>query len=427
MVEFEKGHRLRVVGGGELEIVKELGRGGQGIVYLVTFGGKEYALKWYINFPQDLDAFYENIKHNVEEGSPSDKFLWPLEITEKQEGSFGYLMGLRPQNYRDVSDFLLHKCWFKNISCAIRAALEMVSAFRIIHQKGYSYQDLNPGNFFIDPDTGAVLICDNDNVSQYGRYSGIAGRQRFMAPEIVRGEKKPDIHTDYFSLAVNLFFILFYSHPLEGANYYKNSCITPPIEKRLYGTNPVFVCDPIDKSNSPVRGGTDNLIKLWPAYPELLRSTFVDAFSKESMTGGKTTQRVDDKKWQATFVAIRDMIVECNKCSHAVFYNNGQTTFKCSKCGNAYKNINVLNVAKHSIVLYPKKKLCAGHVNVNSDDFETEVGSVMIHPATGVLGLKNTSQNIWLVGGKQVSNGMVVPLQQGLQIDFGKGVIGTVS
>ena len=28
-----------------------------------------------------------------------------------------------------------------------------------------SYQDLNDGNFFIDPQTGKVLICDNDNVA----------------------------------------------------------------------------------------------------------------------------------------------------------------------------------------------------------------------------------------------------------------------
>ena len=30
---------------------------------------------------------------------------------------------------------------------------------------GYSYQDLNDGNFFINPQSGDVLICDNDNVA----------------------------------------------------------------------------------------------------------------------------------------------------------------------------------------------------------------------------------------------------------------------
>ncbi len=61
-----------------------------------------------------------------------------------------------------------------------------------------------------------MLICDNDNVSEYGDNSGIAGKCRYMAPEVVRHEAKPSIHTDRFSLAVVLYKMLFVEHPLEG-------------------------------------------------------------------------------------------------------------------------------------------------------------------------------------------------------------------
>lgn len=40
-------------------------------------------------------------------------------------------------------------------------------------------------NLFFDPDTGDVLICDNDNVSANGvNHSSVYGTPRFMAPEM---------------------------------------------------------------------------------------------------------------------------------------------------------------------------------------------------------------------------------------------------
>lgn len=51
MTELKKGDRINLTNGGFVTIVKELGRGGQGIVYLVNLNGEEKALKWYINTP----------------------------------------------------------------------------------------------------------------------------------------------------------------------------------------------------------------------------------------------------------------------------------------------------------------------------------------------------------------------------------------
>ena len=70
---------------------------------------------------------------------------------------------------------------------------------------------------FFDPDTGDVLICDNDNVSANGiDNSSVYGTPRFMAPEIVMGQAKPSRNTDLYSLAVLLFYMFMMGHPLEG-------------------------------------------------------------------------------------------------------------------------------------------------------------------------------------------------------------------
>jgi serine/threonine protein kinase len=116
------------------------------------------------------------------------------------------------------------------------------------------YSDISFGNVSLDPSTGQVCICDNDNVHVDGEPSGIGGTIGFMAPEIVRGKSMPTIDTDLFSLAVLLFYIFMMHHPLEGKKELEIKCFDYPAKKKLYGTEPLFVFDPQDNSNRPVAG-----------------------------------------------------------------------------------------------------------------------------------------------------------------------------
>lgn len=426
MKEFSRGQRIRVASGGELEVIQKLGEGGQGVVYKVTYNGKELALKWYFgNKLNDADRFYRNIQNNIKKGAPTSAFLWPLEITEYFEGSFGYLMELRPPEYKDFSLFLLAKARFASISAVVNAALSITNGFRELHNSGFSYQDLNDGNFFVNPKTGDVLICDNDNVAEYGDALGIAGKCRYMAPEVVMGKKKPDVHTDRFSLAVVLYLLLFLNHPLEGKRT-MCPCLTEELERKFYGTEPVFVWDSGNDTNRPVRGVHVNEIKFWPIYPKFVRDTFEEAFSNAAMVGADTQHRVTEKKWQEVFTALRDCLAICT-CGGETFIDVKESSCKCINCGKEIQRPMVMKVKKHHVVMQPQKKIYACHAIHDSDDFREVKGEVITsRQDPSLVGLKNNSDHSWtaiLPNGtsKAYTNGQVIKLGRGLKINFGNG------
>lgn len=431
MKEFQKGQRIKTVSGGELEVIQKLGEGGQGVVYKVNYNGKPLALKWYFgNKLNNADKFYRNIQNNIKQGTPTGAFLWPLEITEYFEGSFGYLMELRPPEYKDFSLFLLAKVHFANIEALINTALCITNGFRELHNRGYSYQDLNDGNFFVNPKTGDVLICDNDNVAPYGENLGIAGKCRYMAPEVVMGQKRPDSHTDRFSLAVVLYMLLFLNHPLEGKRT-MCPCLTEELERKFYGSDPVFVWDPANDANRPVRGVHTNEIKLWPLYPAFVRKTFEKAFSHEVMVGNDTTHRVIEKEWQEVFTTLRDLTIKCS-CGSETFIDPSQQSCRCINCGKSIERPPILKVKKYHAALVPGKKLYACHVQYDSDDFKEAKGEVISSRNNpSLLGLRNDSNNTWeaiLPNGssKGYPNGQVIKLGKGIKINFGNGNVAEV-
>ena len=431
MKEFQKGQRIKTVSGGELEVIQKLGEGGQGVVYKVNYNGKSLALKWYFgNKLSNADKFYRNIQNNIKQGAPTNAFLWPLEITEYFEGSFGYLMELRPPEYKDFSLFLLAKVHFANIEALINTALCITNGFRELHNRGYSYQDLNDGNFFVNPKTGDVLICDNDNVAPYGENLGIAGKCRYMAPEVVMGQKRPDSHTDRFSLAGVLYMLLFLNHPLEGKRT-MCPCLTEELERKFYGSDPVFVWDPANDANRPVRGVHTNEIKLWPLYPAFVRKTFEKAFSHEVMVGNDTTHRVIEKEWQEVFTTLRDLTIKCS-CGSETFIDPSQQSCKCINCGKSIERPPILKVKKYHAALAPGKKLYACHVQYDSDDFKEAKGEVISSRNNpSLLGLRNDSNNTWeaiLPNGssKGYPNGQVIKLGKGIKINFGNGNVAEV-
>ena len=166
-----------------------LGHGGQGEVYRISGFDGDFALKWYYSDTGsrylnriNSEAFRKNLEKNVHDGVPTttagsqaSQFIWPLKMVPPQGNgkSFGYIMNLYKPGYYKFSEIIMgmHKgqpLHMKSWNMLVTAALNIVRGFEILHAKGLSYQDLNEGGVFINPETGDVMICDCDNVSPTG-------------------------------------------------------------------------------------------------------------------------------------------------------------------------------------------------------------------------------------------------------------------
>lgn len=412
MVELNPKDKVNLTNGSFATIVKELGRGGQGIVYQVEVGGQQMALKWYLN-PMS-DKFYKNLEENILKGAPSNAFLWPEYLTSKQKGSFGYIMKLRPQGYYEFGHFLLARVRFKSFEAMVNAAMRITEGFAKLHLSGLSYQDLNDGNFFINPETGDVLICDNDNVFPEGEVSGILGKARYMAPEVVTGKSKPDKYTDRFSLSVVLFLLFYANHPFEGKRVLECPCMTEKFEKQFYGSEPIFIYDENNACNRPVRGVHNNVERRWMAFPEILRNTFKKEFGEECILN--PNKRKLERQWQDVIEQIRDLLVVCPACGEETFVEDTSAA-KCMCCSKSFTISGALKIGNRKILLTPKTK-----VYIDKDN-KPDILVISVLGDKYPVQLKNISSSNWTVETpsgklKSVETNQTMPVKAGLKINL---------
>lgn len=415
--ELKKGISFTSMLGVKITIDEKLGEGGQGYVYKVQYNGEPKALKIYKpGVFSDPKSFYANLKNNVTKGAPSNHFLWPTDMLKWDGHTFGYIMDLRPPEYVELVDLMNAKkpIYFSSYKAAVTAALEMSTAFRVLHSQGYSYQDLSDGNFFVNPQTGRILICDNDNVSEYGKNTGILGTPQYMAPEIVRGEAKPSTYTDRFSLAVVIFILLTMTHPLEGRRHLCE-ILTPKNEQIIYGTDPIFILDPNDRRNAPVAGIHTSIGQVWPELPSYVKDMFITQFSKEIMMAPQ--RRATESDWQQMLMRLRSDVVWCPYCkSDNLSYDDRSPV--CSDCGKP------LMIHNHLLISGEKYKIPIANGNIiyrmqiassNIDVAGKPVILVRTNPkAPSQLVLQNISENELTV---IKPNGTRIPLKS-------KGAVG---
>ncbi len=410
------------------KVVSLLGAGGQGEVYEVECGGKRYALKWYFKHmaTREQKAILDNL---ISKGSPDASFLWPQDLIFDNYGSsFGYIMPLRPKNYKSIVDMMKRRAE-PSFYALCRAAYNLTNGYQKLHTMGYSYRDISFGNLFFDPDTGDVLICDNDNVSANGKDdSAVYGTPRFMAPEIVLGKAKPSRNTDLYSLAVLLFYMFMLGHPLEGKLEADIKCMDIHAMNRLYGTNPVFVYDPQNRSNRPVKGYQDNVIIYWDVYPAVIRDLFTKSFTDGLLYPNK---RVTEKQWLDAFANLITGIMSCPDCGAEVFFDEAKAEagqdHACWNCGRIVQHPVMLVAGKSRVLLRHGAKLY--NHNVYGDyDMDTVAGELVQNPNNpGFWGIKNVTSENWTyirADGQQlpVGPGRSAAIAKDVKINFGQYV-----
>lgn len=405
MKELRIGESVPLTGGGSVIVAEELGRGGQGIVYRVDLHGIPMALKWY-HMPQRQE-FVDNIRNLVAAGPPEpNTFLWPKYSTKIYQRHFGYVMDLRPDGYYEFKQFLNAKKRFGSFFALVQAAMCICNGFQQLHLHGYSYKDLNDGNFFINPDTGDVLICDNDNVSPEGVDNGIIGKIGYIAPEVVMGGR-PDRYSDRFSLSAVLFMLLMGGHPLEGM--WVSSCplMTRENERICYGSHPVFVYDPDNTRNRPDPDVHRNVPRFWQFYPGRLRSFFEREFSKDCLQ--HPDSRKPEMSWKKEIEYLRDMLVCCPHCGEETFLN-GTANQACLNCSQPITPLLWGQIGFRRIPLLPGKRLF----------FDTDnIADAVVEQHAGTLSIVNLTESAWKVTG---ADGKPTTLPPGRSLTLTEGV-----
>ena len=411
-----------------VKVERQLGGGTQGVVYAASMGAQRLALKWYWPSYLRVDPkLRQRLASLIAIGPPGDQFVWPMDLVEQAgTAGFGYVMPLIEPPFISMSAVLTGKAdpSFRTLATV---GLGLAQGFLDLHARGLSYCDINFGNIWIDPVNGDIRICDNDNVTGDGSLGPLRGSPRFMAPEIVRDDSGPTIATDLHSLAVLLFWMLMMHHPLVGRREAELRFPGPEEDRRIFGTEALFIFDPLDHSNAPIPGEQDMPLLYWPLYPGFLRALFVQAFTRglHDPKGG----RVMESAWRRAMGRLRDSIVECTQCGAENFHDphpeavNGAP---CWQCGTPRAPYLLLQLKRSEIAVAPHAILYPHHLLPGREfDFSAPLARVEAHPTQpGLFGLYNGMGESWTVtvaNGKSASvpDGKRVQLDPDMRIDFG--------
>lgn len=420
---LKRGQQVRLRDGRCVTIIGEINGGGQGTVYRVRLNGNQFALKWYfLGCIDDPQKFYNHLSANIVAGAPSRAFVWPQQLTEYVAGdTFGYIMRIIPNDYKSFSSFLTANVRFINVKSMVNAALNIAAAIKKLHEKGLSYKDLHDENIFIDPTDGKVLICDTDNVTREGNPSKIIGKPNYIAPEVLRGEKMPDRYTDRHSLAVIIFMLLIGDHPLAGKRTMV-PILTDRLDRKFFGTEPLFIFDKNDRSNAPHPDLHKNALNMWKFFPNFIKNFFQRAFSQDVLLNGTTHPaiRPTPQEWLNVLIRLKSSIVRCPNCGEEMFLESELPTI-CYSCKNISRAVGYLAFNGKQNLTVPIFK---NALMYDYEDFRIETAVIL--ERGGRFGLQNNSSQIWRITSphcKFLKNpGEVLVLGQNFRIDFGNNI-----
>ena len=399
-----------------LRILRGIGGGTQGQVFAVELGdpgnGEQLALKWYLPSCIARDPeLRARLRQSIGLGAPNGDFLWPLALLEPQDAQlrgFGYLMALRPEGFVGAH---LHAGGALEISLqnVLKACFRLAEGFHQLHLKGLCYKDISLGNLFLEPGSGRILICDNDNVDIDGRGQGsVLGTPGFMAPEVLLGQARPGAASDLFSLAVLLFRLLTRHDPFRGARELAIRCLDEPARRRLYGEEALFIFDPTDAGNRPDPSEHSAALITWPIYPRSLQQLFEQSFGiglrqpeRRTLTG----------QWKQALARCLDQRQLCPHCGQETF-PTPDTAGHCWSCGGALPQPLQLQLPHGRVVAAAGNELQPHHFDpLAGESIDRPLAVLVPHPSDpSLLGLRNLSRHTWQ---GRLSNGQQIALEPG--------------
>lgn len=205
---------------GQYEIIRELGRGGMGVVYLARDPDldRKVAIKVLSQPISDDDVMVQRFLREARSAaSLNHPNIVQVYFVGKHEDKHFFVMEFIKG--RDLSDLIKEQGRMDPESAA-QIILQAASGLAMAHDAGIFHRDIKPSNLIID-DKGLVKIADfgiafkqevGQKLTATGQFLGTPG---YLCPEICLGETT-DQRSDIFSLGIVFFEMLSGFSPFEA-------------------------------------------------------------------------------------------------------------------------------------------------------------------------------------------------------------------
>jgi Leucine-rich repeat (LRR) protein/serine/threonine protein kinase len=269
-----------------LHVGRELGRGGEGIVYGLQ-GDSRWVVKLYhpqkLPPPEKLRLMVNNPPDDPTRAQQHVSIVWVTDLVKNEQGDvLGCVMpkiqwGIpihqlynprrRRQHFAGFTWQYLH-----------RTAYNLAAALAAIHARGYVIGDLNESNVLVQP-TALVSMIDTDSFQvpnpNGDTFRCLVGKPEFTAPEL-QGQRLSDIDRaeehDRFALGVMIFLLL-----MEGSHPFRGLGEPVQLPQRIrQGLFPYSLTGPAPAQPPPFNPPFDMLS---PSLQRLFQTCFVDGYS----------------------------------------------------------------------------------------------------------------------------------------------------
>ena len=204
---------------GRYRVIRPLGRGGYGRVYLAHDAelDRRVAIKLpdpgRILDPDEVEAYLDEARALARLDHPN---IVPVYDVGRLQGGLCYIVS----KYVDGSGLAARlRCGRMTWREAAGLVADLAGALHYAHTRGLVHRDVKPANILIDGDGRPCLVDfglalkDDD----YGRAGAFAGTPRYMSPEQARGEgHRVDGRSDIFSLGIVFYEAMTGRRPFRG-------------------------------------------------------------------------------------------------------------------------------------------------------------------------------------------------------------------
>ncbi|MEC4815058.1 MAG: hypothetical protein SAK29_17525 [Scytonema sp. PMC 1069.18] len=314
--------RVSDVLGGVYELEKELGRGGQGVVFAVK-NGKLAVKVLFDRSPIRRTHLKQQLTQvrNVGFEIKTLPIARPLEMLNPPY--LGYVMEL-------LTDMVPIKQLInvpKKVNCLVEWYLEggglrrrllllarCAEALAQLHGKGLVYTDPSSNNILISSDVNnhaVIRLIDADNLHYVSSSSSInLYTPGFGAPELVTRKSGANTLTDAHAFAVIAFQTLSLVHPLMGDMVNEGE---PELETQALEGKLPWIDDPEDNCNFTTQGLPRDIV-LSPNLKELCQRCFGTGLKEP-------TKRPGTGEWRDKLYSAADFTIHCPECNSTYYAN----------------------------------------------------------------------------------------------------------